>query len=224
MKRLMIAAGLALLAGCKMNVTPEVYVSDLRAVADGEVGLTTPATLSIDIGSLDLCQEYAAQFKAMLSEMVREFSSRGCEGSGMDVGLAAGFQAPIVSSLEAWAAADSLYGILVSPQSRYAGYVGVYFLVDPGRFVTLNTRVKSEFYQSIDLSSSRIKGVLNNDERTEARFTVNDVYLNGSPLQGLDRTEQTLARRHDAEVVLSNVALSALVQGQAVPAVLLAHP
>ena len=226
----LLAAALAvmLLVGCKMDVTPEIYVSDLRAVAEsGEVGLSTPAILSIGIGTKDRCEERAAQFEAMLGEMVREFSTRGCEGSGTDVALVASIQIPIVSSPEAWEQADSLYGILAFPapaESRHAGNIGVFFLVNAERFAQLNQRVKSEFYRAIDLSDSRVKVVLSNDERTEARFTVNDAYFNGQPVQGLDRTEQAIARRHDAEVVLSNVALSALVQGQPVPTLLLAHP
>ena len=69
-----------------------------------------------------------------------------------------------------------------------------------------------------------MKVVLSNDERGETRFTVNDVYFNGQPVQGLERREHMLARRHDAEIMLSNVALSALIEGQPVDTLLLGHP
>ena len=100
----------------------------------------------------------------------------------------------------------------------------MFFLANAEQYETLNDQIRSEFYRSIALDDSRVKVVLSNDERGEARFTVNDAYFNGRPIPGLERQEHTLARRHDAEVVLSNVALSALVEGQPVATLLLAHP
>ena len=226
MKRFMMAAGLAVvLTGCKMDVTPEVYVSDLRAVAvDGESGLSTPAAFTVKVGSMSTCQERAERFEAILRDVVLEFSSRGCEGTGNDVRLAASIQIPVVNTLDAWMGAKSLFGVMSHLEEGSLDAIGVFFLADPGRFAQLNGEIKSEFYQGIDLADSRVKVVLSNDERTEARFTVNDVYFNGQPIQGLNRTEHALARRRDAEIVLSNVALDALVQGQPVPTLVLTHP
>ena len=175
---------LAGMAGCKMDVTPELYVSDLRAVVGGETGLTTPATLAIGVGSKENCEKQSDAFAAMLKEMVREFSLRGCEGSGTDVALTASIQIPIVATEEAWKEARTLYGVVVRAMDER---IGVFFLVDPRLYADLNERIKKETYRSIDLDESRVKVVLSNDERREVRFTVNDAYFNGRPVQGLER-------------------------------------
>lgn len=117
-----------------------------------------------------------------------------------------------------------MFGILVQPLEQYDGAIGVFLLVNAAQYELLNDQIRSEFHQYIDLADSRVKVVLSNDERDETRFTVNNVYFNGQPVQGLERQEHALARRHDAEVVLSDVALSALVEGQPVATLLLIHP
>ena len=227
MKRLtVVAAGLAVvLSGCKMDVTPELFTSDIRAVAiEGVEDLTTPATLAIGVGSMDTCKKHAEKFAMILSEKVQSFSSRGCEGTGTDVELVSSIQIPLVNEAVHWQISGSMFGILVQPLEQYGGAIGVFFLADAEQYETLNDQIRSEFYRSIDLKDSRVKVVLSNDERGEARFTVNDVYFNGKPIQGLERQEHTLDRRHDAEVVLSNVALNALVEGHPVATLLLAQP
>ena len=228
MRRLTVvaAAGLAIiLTGCKMNVTPELFTSDIRAVAiEGLTDLSTPATLAIEVGSMDTCRERTGQFEAILRDLVPEFSSRGCEGTGNDVYLVASIQIPLVNTFAAWADAQSLFGVMMYPAEEQPDAIGVFFLADPVRFAQLNEQMKSEFYQGIDLADSRVKVVLSNDERSEARFTVNDVYFNGQPIQGLSRIEVTLKRRHDAAIILSNVGLNALIEGQPVATLLLANP
>ena len=221
-----VAAGLAvILSGCKMDVTPELFTSDIRAVAvEGEEDLTTPATVAIGMGSKDTCKKHAEKVSAILSEKVQGFSPRGCEGTGNDVMLASSIQIPLVTDTAAWQASGSMFGVLVQPLEQYDGAIGVFFLADAAQYELLNEHIRSEFYQHIDLADSRVKVVLSNDERGETRFTVNNVYFNGQPVQGLKRREHTLARRHDAEIVLSNVALSALVEGQPVATLLLMHP
>ena len=227
MNRMTVAAAslAVMLSGCKMDVTPELFTSDIRAVAvEGVEDLTTPATLAIGVGSMDTCKKHAEKFAVILSEKVHSFSSRGCEGTGTDVKLVSSIQVPLVNEAVHLQVSGSMFGILAQPLEQYDGAIGVYFLADAERYETLNDQIRSEFYRSIDLKDSRVKVILSNDERGETRFTVNDVYFNGQPVQGLERREHTLARRYDAEIVLSNVALSALVEGQPVATLLLMHP
>lgn len=214
-----------ILSGCKMDVTPELFTSDIRAVAvEGVEDLTTPATIAIGMGSKDTCKKHAEKVAAILREKVQGFSSRGCEGTGNDVTLASSIQIPLVNEAATWQNSGSMFGILAQPLEEYGGAIGVFFLADAVQYELLNDQIRSEFYRSIDLADSRVKVVLSNDERGETRFTVNDVYFNGQLVQGLERREHMLARRHDAEIMLSNVALSALIEGQPVDTLLLGHP
>ena len=119
MRRLTVvaAAGLAvILSGCKMDVTPELFTSDIRAVAiDGVEDLTTPAIIAIGVGSMDTCKKHSEKFAVILSEKVHAFSSRGCEGSGTDVKLVSSIQIPLVNETVAWQISGSMFGILAQP-------------------------------------------------------------------------------------------------------------
>ena len=140
--------------------------------------MTTPATLAIGVGSKENCEKQSDAFAAMLKEMVREFSLRGCEGSGTDVALTASIQIPIVATEEAWKEARTLYGVVVRAMDER---IGVFFLVDPRLYADLNERIKKETYRSIDLDESRVKVVLSNDERREVEIHRERCLLQRSP-------------------------------------------
>ena len=48
----------------------------------------------------------------------------------------------------------------------------------------LTARMKDKFHQTIDLASSKISLVLNNDERGDVSFAASDVFVNSDPVHG----------------------------------------
>ena len=52
-KVLMIASALALLAACKLDVTTELYSTDLRDAMAGATDIAAPATMAFQVPSTD---------------------------------------------------------------------------------------------------------------------------------------------------------------------------
>ena len=180
----------------------DVYVSDLRDVAARKAtGLTTPATIAIQIPSTDKCDEYARKISNIMRDILLEFEPKTCKQDGMESYLHSDTQIPLMESEEAWRNSNSLFGILATAEDN--GDILVTVANSSQKFGVLNERINDEFHQRIDLSESKITLILNNDERKPAAYLVGGAFLNGEPIYYDD--EFTLRRRHTAEIELSNV-------------------
>lgn len=223
------AAALAVLAGCKMNVTAELYTSDLRqAAVNSESGLFAPGALAIEIPSVDKCAEYSERIGSVVGASIPGFTPRGCERSGMNSYLKADIEIPIIVDNESWASANSLFGVMAYLTSEEVSAehesVVVLLRLDSSEFRALNSRLNSEFHQQFDLKDSTVSIVVNNDERRDVSIWVDDVFLNGQPVHGLGRTQATMGHRAAAEIVLSNIGTAWMEQNGWVVALLLEHP
>ena len=83
-------------------------------------------------------------------------------------------------------------------------------LMNVGKYGILTSRMKDEFNQSIDLATSAVTIILNNDHRGTVEFSVDGVFVNGEPV--LSTTTYELERRHKAEIRFSNVATAYLAK------------
>ena len=212
MKRLMGAAvmmAIFIVAGCKMNVTADLYSTDLRAVEAGTAGLTTPGTMAFEVPGADKCNEHAANISEIMEGVVSNFAPRGCEKDGAETFLLADTQMPLLPQGTDWQNPDALFSLLVMPR-RNTDHVVVAVVMNLRKYRRLLARMKEKFHQSIDLASSKVVLVLNNDERNTIRFSVRDSFLNGDPIHGEQEFE--LGRRHKAEIRLSNVTTAYLVK------------
>ena len=208
MLKIMVAVvAIFLVAGCKMNLAADVYTTDLRDVMAGTPGLTSPATLAIQIPSKEKCAEHAAEISEIMGGVIDSFSPKGCEDIRMDSFLLADIQLPISGSESAWRESNSLFGIVTVAQENDIGAVVV---MDLEKYEILEKRMKEKFHQSLDLSGSRLALVLNNDERKSAEYSVEGVFLNNEPV--LEMTTYELKRRQKAEIKFSNVATAHMVK------------
>lgn len=202
---------LLVVIGCELNITSDVYVSDLREVAKNQTtGLTTPATIAIQIPSTDKCDEYAKRLSEIMTGILLEFTPKTCKQDGMTSYLHSDSQVPLIGSEKAWRQSNSLFGVLV--ESQPDGNILVTIASNSTKFKVLNGRVNDEFHQKLDLSDSKITLVLNNDERNTITYLVGGVFLNGQPIYYDE--EFTLKRRHTAEIELSNVGASYLEKNE----------
>ena len=218
------AAALALLAGCKMNVTSELYTSDIRHVAvSGATDVTTPGTLAIEIPSADKCQEYAERLSRIVGTSVIGFVPKGCERAGMNTFLMASMEIPIVADEHSWRQANSLFATMAYVFDE-GEYIIAVLLLDAAEFKSLNDRLSKEFHQRLDLSGSKVAIVLNNDERRDIEIWMNDVFYDGHPIHGFDRAQAVLSHRQAAEFVLSNVSIAWMEQEGWAALFLLEHP
>ena len=206
-----IASAAIIVAGCELDIVSDVYVSDLREVAtEGTVGLTTPATIAIEIPSTKKCDEYSKKLSAIMRGILIEFSPKSCKQEGMESFLMSDAQIPLMHNEEEWRESKTLFGILAQVENDGNIYVGI--AKNSEKFKELNKRVSDEFHQSIDLAESKITLVLNNDERDPVRFIVWGVFLDGEPIYY--NHEATLKRRHTAEIQLSNVGAAYLERNE----------
>ena len=207
-----VASLVLIVAGCKLDMRSEAYVSDPRAVAVGTTGITTRTTLTIEIPSHDECDKYSTAVSSVMQGLMREFSPKRCGQEGMNSYLLAEAQLPFVNSPEAWAQANSLFGVLTTASAQD---IAVTLVMDLQKYGTLNQRMKDEFSQGIDLPASRITMVLNNDEREPGEYHAQAVFINDQPV--IKAEAFALQRRYKAEIRLSNVSAAYLEKHGSVP-------
>ncbi len=201
---LVAAIGTVLLvAGCKMSLEADLYSSDVRAVANGEQGITTPATLFLPITTLDECATESAKIVAIMDGIVAPFEPKGCERNGMDSFMLANIQMPVVGSADAWILKNTLLGFVA--QRREGGPdIGVFIMLDTDKYATLQRRVRDEFMQKLTMEDSRVTVVMNNDEREDMSVLVRHAFVNGQP--SIDQT-LTMPRREQVTIRLSDVSI-----------------
>ena len=195
------------IAGCKISVTPELYLTDLRDVAVNRTkGVSVPATFSFQIPSSSECEKYTAQFTKLIGRSFTGFTAKGCEDQGMESYLMANVSLPLVSHMDDWREAKSLFGIAVI---SFQEEIEVFMLLDQKEYAALSERVKSEFYQDLELESSTIKYVINNDSQKTERFTISDCFVNAEPVEANDFS---IERRQRVDVQFSDVKVASLVK------------
>ncbi len=205
--RFLAALGLLLtLAGCQINMTSDLYSSDLRAAADGHKGLTTPATLFLPVTSVDKCAEETAKIVAIMQGMVEPFQPKGCERQDMNSYMLADIQLPILDSMDAWEKTDALFGI-ISQHPKDSSHVAVFVMMHIDTYQTLKERVMNEFYQTLDLKESTINLVLNNDERSEMSAVFDHAFVNGQPVMDMTFSAPT---SEQVTITLSDVSVDFL--------------
>ena len=186
-------------SACKIDVEPEVYVSDVRSVALGATGITTPVMLSVQVPSVDRCDEYTSSVLPMIGGMLESVVPRGCERVEIESRLLLDAEIPIIGINTQ--SSDSLFGIGVV--TRTDGNIAVSLIMDTDKYERLSDQVYDEFYQRLDLAGSRVAFVLNNDEAGPVSYVVRDVFINGQPEANNRRYE--LERRRRVEFTLSDV-------------------
>ena len=201
------AVAIGVTAGCQINLTADVYTTDLRDAVAGTEGLTAPATLAFQVPGTDDCDEHAAKISEIMEGVVSDFSPKGCESVEMNSFLLSDTQMPIVASEEAWEESDSLFSLVALKKDDH---IAVIVAMNLDKYGTLTARMKDKFHQTIDLGSSKISLVLNNDERGDISFGASDVFVNSEPVHG--RETYSLQRRQRVEIRLSNVASAYLAK------------
>ena len=210
---LITVSGLVIaMAGCKLDMRSEAYVSDLRAVASGATGITTLTTLTIEIPSHEECDKYAAAVSTVMQGLMRDFSPRRCGQDGLNSYLLAEAQLPLVHSPEAWRQANSLFGVMLAPAAQD---IAMTLVMDLQKYGTLNQRMKDEFSQAIDLPASRLTMVLNNDEREPSEFLAQAVFIRDEPV--IEARAFALQRRQKVDIRLSNVSAAYLEKHGSAP-------
>ena len=197
------------LAGCKMNLTVDLYSTDLRAAKAGESELAALATLAFEVPSVKNCDEYSAKISNIMTGILDDFTPKGCRREGTESFLLADTQMPLFISEEKWKKSAALFGVLLFDRAD-PEHVGVVIVLDIDKYGILTNRMNKEFHQTIDLSESKITLVLNNDGRKAVAFALRGAFVDAAPILG--EQEFTLKRRQKVNIVLSDVATAFLAK------------
>ena len=185
------------LAGCKTNVTLEVYSSDLSKV--GEDSLTTPGTLAIEIPSANECDKYSVQISEIMKGLVEKFDPRGCKQVEMESFLNAAIEVPFVAGWKAWESMRTLFGV-VSWKGKQGTAISVAMNRDSYR--TLNDRMDRKFHQKLKIEKSKVTVIFHNDEKTDRDFRTGATFVDGQPVSS---AVFSVRRRDKSTIELSNV-------------------
>lgn len=200
---------LLVLAGCRTDVTVDVYSSDLKRVATGETSLMTSATMSVEIPSASECDKYSTQITNIMRGVVKDFKPQGCEQKEMNSFLLGEIQVPLLPILPVWTATEELFVVAVVAGRNGKGK-HVLLALDQNKYKTLNKRMENEFAQGVNLSKSKITMILYNDERGPMKYRVGGVFVNGDPI--VAGTTRSLNRRKKVRIEASNVGAAFLAK------------
>ena len=205
----LIAAVLALatMAGCKLNLTADLYSTDLRAAKAGTPDLFAPATLAFQVPSVDKCDEHSASISEIMAGILDDFTPKGCKREDMESFLLGDTQMPLFVSEDEWIKSDELLGIILFDRPD-PEHIGIGVVLNTDKYGILTNRMNEKFHQTIDLSDSKVTLVLNNDERNSVTFAVIGAFVNSSPVLG--EQEFKLNRRQKVDILLSDVATAFL--------------
>ena len=206
----MLVFAVIVISGCKLDVTQEVYSSELRDVAlNATSGLMIPMKMAIEIPSTQDCDEYKADVSEVLKGLFHSFSPKGCEKVETDSWLIVDTQIPLTHNEETWHELDSLFGLLSEPEIL-GDNIFVLAMLNLDKYALLNRRMNDKFFQSINLTDSKIIVILNNDERESLYFHTVGVFVNNYPEnQGI---WHSLNRSQRVEIRLSNVGAGSLAR------------
>lgn len=201
-----IFASILFIVGCKTDVTVEVYSSDLQRVAtDRTAKLMVSTLMAIEIPSSKNCDEYTSQIVDIMKGLVRDFKPRECTTKGMESFLMLELQSPLMPSIDAWKAADRLFGVAISSEQR-----AVVVTLNRDKFAALNKRMNDEFHRTLNLAESKVTMILHNDERTPQTYGLGGALVNGQPIY--ERRYIEIEARRKATIQLSDVGSATLAK------------
>lgn len=213
MKRLLWLLVLGVtLAGCQVDAEIDLYLSDIRALAQGDkANLTTRALLEIYIPSAKKCDEYTDQIVSILERYFETVDPRGCKDSALGDSLLVDAYLPMVAS-------DEQLTDLVLPHNGFIGLavvdrpndqrIDVWIVFIQERMNLLSKEIEGEFGQDIEFDIGKI--FLRNDEEATAEVFIFSSFADGRPFP--TEGQISLRRRNSIEITLSDVALAYILE------------
>ena len=200
MKRVALIATCFVLAGCKTQISTDLFTSDLVAATEAEA-VTAPLVIGMEAGSEQKCNETA---DAVLIAVQSQFDSAefiGCETVDFKTFARFRVQAEIVAY--DGDAPSITVPFSIGVRSDEAAY-HVSYLTNPAGARAIWDALPEEMtkYQTYKLEPI-LSAVLNNDLRETVSITTDDVYADGTPVQGT--ATRDLPRRDQVELSMSDV-------------------
>ncbi|MDO6458923.1 hypothetical protein Q4560_15050 [Celeribacter halophilus] len=200
MKRITLIATCFVLAGCKTQISADLFTSDLIAATEAEAG-TVPLVIGMEASTEQNCKETADTVLVAVQSQFDSAEFIGCEAVDFNTFARFRVQAEIV-------AYDGDAPSIAAPFSigvrREGTAYHVSYLTNPAGARAIWDALPKEMteYQTYKLEPF-LSAVLNNDLRETVRITTDDVYADGVPIQGT--ATRDLSRRDQVELSMSDV-------------------
>jgi hypothetical protein len=200
MKRFALIATCIALGGCKTQISTDLFTSDLVA-ATQEEEVSAPLVIGMEVSSEEKCKESA---DTVLTAVKSQFDSAefiGCDRISFNTYARFRVQADVVAFEGDAPSIDPPFSIGVRREGQ-AYHVSYLTNPDAARAIWDVLPEEMTQYQTYKLEPI-LSAVLNNDLRETVSITTDDVYADGTPVQGT--ATRDLPRRDQVELSMSDV-------------------
>jgi len=183
-----------------MDTSVELYLGDvLDAVRQDGSPLTSTGRLSIHVISSDDCEKNKFEIIKIVSKYIDNVVDQGCKAIEMSDFLELSVDYPISKRNE-----GSLIQLLVSSdENSYS----VDYVMNRGKFDSLNSEVSRIFSEDIEIDKSSISLTVINDLKRSYTINISSAFVDGKPvIMG----HKSLKKRGSVDMVFSDVHSSKL--------------
>ena len=200
MKRIVLIATCFVLAGCKTQISTDLFTNDLVAATEAEA-VTAPLVIGLEAGSEQKCKETTDSVLIAVQSQFDSAEFIGCETVDFKTFARFRVQAEIVAYDEVAPSITAPFSIGI--RSEGVAY-HVSYLTNPAGARAIWDALPEEMtkYQTYKMEPI-LSAVLNNDLRETVSITTDDVYADGTPVQGT--ATRDLPRRDQVELSMSDV-------------------
>lgn len=200
MKRLALIAACVALAGCKTQISTDLFTSDLIAATEGE-SVTAPLVIGMESTSQQKCKETAPAILEAVQSKYSDAEFIGCERAEFNTFARFRVQAEVLVFSDSAPTPADAFAIGVRGDGKA---YNVSYLTNPDAARAIWDALPEDMtkYQTYNLEP-RLSAVLNNDLRATVSITTDDVFADGTPIQGT--ATRDLPRRDQVELRMSDV-------------------
>ncbi len=199
-----------LLAGCKTQVTSDVYLTDVASVATDGTALPVDLKLGFEVPSEDKCAEAKEMLTPTLDKHFGAIEFVGCSTEGFSnfANFTAGSEMVLEQVNQK---VDSDMPIYVGVTPADGDVVEVGYFSNPDNLKALMADLPDEAKAYSDRVAVTFSATIHNDGTESSKLSVAGVYVNGSP--ALRPFEIDLERRKELAIRLSDVANATVSAG-----------
>ncbi len=208
MRRLLVIVvglGLAIfLVGCKVNVSTDLFISDIKTVRDGGKPLDLNGLLKFEIPSKTTFNRDQAKIEGLLKAHFKGVKNLRVIEQGMETYVAADIQLTLYNIDKEHSFGSDLISFAVVDHREKHNLTAVGLGISEEAYQTLAKDIRGKFIGKIDSDSIKVTVYVNNDESEPAAIGVASAYVDGQPFP-LGKNI-TLDKRGKCELVISRIA------------------
>ena len=198
--RMAMVLALVGVAGCKTQITADLFTSDLIAATQGET-LTAPAVIEVVAPTKAKCEEVGPTIAAVFAEKFSAAEFIGCDTVAFET--LARFRAPLQIVEISSAETPPIEALAIGVEDTGDG-ITVSYLKNDAEILEIWNALPEDLTRFQTFSFDPVlAAVLTNDLSGAVSVTTDDVFSDGAPVQGT--FSRQMLRRNQIEIRMSNV-------------------